>query len=92
MQAHTLEHKLAHALSACYAVGAFIQQNQGKTEGFAKFAEQLLEYHPGINAIYLAPGGITQLVVPASLSSVGLGIDLIHDNSRKTEALLATPE
>ncbi|WP_428718784.1 bifunctional diguanylate cyclase/phosphodiesterase [Undibacterium curvum] len=89
MQAHTLEHKLAHALSACYAVGAFIQQNQGKTEGFAKFAEQLLEYHPGINAIYLAPGGITQLVVPASLSSVGLGIDLIHDNSRKTEALLA---
>ena len=89
LQVHTIEDKLAHALSATYAVASLVKDHQGKVDNFDSFATHLLEYHPGISALYLAPGGVTSNVVPAYWSKYGLGINLLTDPSRKTEALLA---
>ena len=89
LQVHTIEDKLAHALSATYAVASLVKDHEGKVDNFDSFATHLLEYHPGISALYLAPGGVTSNVVPAYWSKYGLGINLLTDPSRKTEALLA---
>ncbi|MFZ6754507.1 bifunctional diguanylate cyclase/phosphodiesterase [Undibacterium sp. Dicai25W] len=89
LQIHTIEDKLAHALSATYAVASLVKDRKGKVDDFDSFADHLLEYHPGISALYLAPDGITTNVVPAYWRKYGLGINLLTDPSRKTEALLA---
>ena len=89
MQMHAIGDKIERAISATYAVASLVKDRNGKIDNFDTFANHLLEYHPGISALYLAPDGITTEVVPHEWRKVGLGINLFTDSNRKTEALLA---
>ena len=89
MQMHAIGDKIGHAISATYAVAALIKERDGQVDNFDAFASHLLAYHPGISALYLAPDGITSAVVPGEWRKIGLGINLLTDPKRKTEALLA---
>lgn len=89
MQTHALEHKIRQALSATYAIASLIKENQGNVTNFESYANHLLDYHPGISALYIAPDGITSQVVPAEWRKKGLGINLFEDPVRKAEAILA---
>ncbi|MBC3871795.1 bifunctional diguanylate cyclase/phosphodiesterase [Undibacterium oligocarboniphilum] len=89
VHAHAIEHKIGQALSAAYAVAALIKDTQGQITNFETFATQLLEFHPAISAIYLAPDAITRQVVPPPWREKGLGVNLLTDPERKTETILA---
>ncbi|MBI3283411.1 MAG: EAL domain-containing protein [Burkholderiales bacterium] len=89
MHAHTLRRNIEQALSASYALAALVQDGKGDIKNFNSFATQMLNYHPGIAALYLAPDGVTKEVVPVEWRQKGLGIDLLSDPTKKAEAILA---
>ncbi|MFZ6850068.1 bifunctional diguanylate cyclase/phosphodiesterase [Undibacterium sp. RuRC25W] len=89
IQVREIEDKLAHALSATYAVASLIKDHNGNVDNFESFGNHLLSYHSSIAALYLAPNGITSKVVPTVWRKFGLGIDLFNDPERKTEAIIA---
>ncbi|MFZ6746015.1 EAL domain-containing protein [Undibacterium sp. JH2W] len=88
-QAASLQNNIYSALSASYALAAMVADSDGRVRHFGRFADKILQYHPQIAALYLAPDGITSEVAPIEWRNNGLGIDLLSDPVRKTEAQLA---
>lgn len=88
-QANALQNNMHKAISSTYALAGMVADNSGRIRNFERFADKILQYHPQIAALYLAPQGITTEVAPAEWRDHGLGINLLTDPVRKTEALLA---
>ncbi|WP_162058482.1 EAL domain-containing protein [Undibacterium sp. KW1] len=88
-QAVNLQNNMYSALSASYALAAMVADGNGRVRHFGRFADKILQYHPQIAALYLAPDGVTSEVAPVEWSNKGLGIDLLADPIRKAEAQLA---
>lgn len=88
-QANVLQTNMHKALSATYALAAMVADSNGRVRHFGRFADKILQYHPQITALYLAPDGITSDVAPTDWRADGIGIDLLTDPIRKTEAQLA---
>jgi sensor domain CHASE-containing protein len=89
MQSHALESRIRENLAVSYAVAAHIKEKHGEAAQFQQFANALIPFYPGVAAIYLAPGGITSVVIPKEQGEVGLGLNLLTNPKHETESRIA---
>ncbi|WP_129126791.1 response regulator [Geomonas oryzae] len=87
--AHGIRDNLNRALSSTYALAALIRQGDGEISNFPQIAREMLELYPGTSALQLAPRGIISQVVPLTGNEKAIGHNLLADNRRNKEALLA---
>lgn len=89
MQSHALESRIRENLAVSYAVAAHIKEKHGEAAQFQQFANALIPFYPGVAAIYLAPGGITSVVIPKERGDAGLGLNLLTNPNHQTESRIA---
>ncbi|MBJ6800339.1 response regulator [Geomonas propionica] len=87
--AYGIRDNLNRALSSTYALAALIRQDNGVIKNFPQLAREMLQLYPGISALQLAPSGIITEVVPLQGNEKAIGHNLLADNRRNKEALLA---
>lgn len=84
-----IDQHLAQNLSATYALAALIRQGRGRVESFDAIASEFLSLHPGVSALQLAPDGVIRQSVPLVGNEKAIGHNLLTDERRNKEALLA---
>ncbi|CRI64535.1 Diguanylate cyclase/phosphodiesterase with PAS/PAC sensor(S) (modular protein) [Thiocapsa sp. KS1] len=87
--AHTIAATIDRALSATHALAALVQQGQGRISDFQEIGEAMLPHYPGVDALFLAPGGVIQEGVPLAENEAVIGLDLLNDPLRGPDARLA---
>uniref|UniRef100_C6E2J0 histidine kinase n=1 Tax=Geobacter sp. (strain M21) TaxID=443144 RepID=C6E2J0_GEOSM len=87
--AQDIQNNLNLSLSSTYALAAVIRQGHGKIENFPKLAREMLELYHGISCLQLAPDGIIRQAVPLAGNEKAIGHNLLEDNKRNKEAILA---
>lgn len=90
-QAALISQRLDAALSASYALGASLRQNNFKVnpKEFERLATELLRYHSGISSLQYAPDGVTTHIVPMAGNEKAVGNNLMLREDRNREALIA---
>lgn len=87
---HAIEQQFHAAISATYALAAFLRHNQGDLAQFEAIAGEILAYHRGIiKNLQLAPRGVVSRIHPLAGQEKAIGHDLFKDPKRRDEALLA---
>lgn len=76
-------------ISAAYILGSIVKQNNGSTDNFDTYAHDIYRSIGHIDNLQLAPNGVIEKIYPLKGHEQALGHDLIHDDKRKKEALLA---
>lgn len=87
--ARQIEQHLTQNLSSTYALAALVRQGDGRVPEFAEIAQEFLTLHPGTSALQLAPGGIIHDIEPLAGNEKAVGHNLLADEKRNKEALLA---
>jgi signal transduction histidine kinase/DNA-binding response OmpR family regulator/sensor domain CHASE-containing protein len=86
-QAASLERQLEHTFAATYALAAWVRRHQD-IDDFDSIAVEILKSYGGsISRIGLAPGGVVRHIYPLTGQEQVIGLDLLHDPQRHTEAL-----
>ena len=75
---HGFEIQLRSALSATSVLAAALRQS-GRPERMDPLATALLDLHPAIASLQLAPKGIVVHAYPRGTAEATLGLDLLHD-------------
>jgi signal transduction histidine kinase/CheY-like chemotaxis protein len=75
---HGFEIQLRSALSATRVLAAALRQS-GRPERMDRLATALLDLHPAIASLQLAPKGIVVHAYPRGTAEATLGLDLLHD-------------
>jgi len=84
-----IQERIDRSLSASFALAAVVRQGNGNVTGFHQLARQMLDVYGGISALQLAPNGIITQIVPMEGNEKAIGHNLLTDNARNKEALLA---
>lgn len=88
-QASAIERRLSRSLSATRILAQEVQQHGGLFEGFEAYAQEVIDSIGGISNLQLAPNGVIQLIHPLKGNEKAIGHDILKDDRRKKEALLA---
>ncbi len=88
-EATTIERRLSRSLSATDILAIEIKQNNGKFTDFNTYAQAVIDSIGGVSNLQLAPNGIISQVYPLAGSKKAIGHDILHDKSRRNEAMLA---
>lgn len=91
-QASSIERRLSRSLSATRILAQEVQQNGGLFEGFEAYAEEIIRSTEGISNLQLAPDGVIKLIHPLKGNERAIGHDILKDDRRKHEALMALQE
>jgi GAF domain-containing protein/CheY-like chemotaxis protein/sensor domain CHASE-containing protein len=86
--AHTLQRQLDRALSSTFALAVLLRQGRG-IEDFDALATELLRRYAGVSSLALAPLGAVRQIYPLVGNESVIGLNLLHDPQRRTEALAA---
>ena len=84
-----LTRHLDKTLSAAYILGSIVKQNNGNTDNFETYARDIYESIGNIDNLQLAPNGVIKAIYPLAGHEKALGHDIINDDARNKEALLA---
>ncbi|OED41985.1 hypothetical protein AB833_08320 [Chromatiales bacterium (ex Bugula neritina AB1)] len=84
-----LERALMHSLASTYVLAKEIKDNNGVIVDFEKSASTVLQMIPGAKNLQLAPNGVLEYVYPMAGSEKAIGHDLLRDQNRSAEALMA---
>jgi PAS domain S-box-containing protein len=84
-----IQEHLYRSLSATYALAAVIRQSGGDTANFRQLAHEMLQLYPGVSTLMVAPQGIIAQAVPLEGNERAIGHNILQDNKRNKEALLA---
>lgn len=76
-------------ISAAYILGSIVKQNKGSTTSFNAYAHDIYKSIGHIDNIQLAPNGIIKNIYPLEGHEKALNHNLLKDDNRKEEALLA---
>jgi signal transduction histidine kinase len=82
-----LQQYLNRALSPAYSLAAFLKQYNGEIRNFDSLAADLIELHPGIDGLGIAPNAIVTDVYPRERNEAAIGHDLLADPTRREEML-----
>lgn len=86
--ASRLHKHIDQSMALAYPIAAAIETGMD-IKDFTFIADKLIEHHPLIHEIALAPGGIITHIVPVKGNEQALGLDLLRHPEQKAEALLA---
>jgi len=87
--ADAIRHANESSFATTYALAALVRQGNGTIPHFHDVASQMLLLYPGVDSLQLAPGGVVQQIEPLSGNEKAIGHDLINDETRSVEAILA---
>ncbi|MCC5467138.1 CHASE domain-containing protein [Pelosinus baikalensis] len=87
--ADAIRHANESSFAITYALAALVRQGKGTIPHFHDVASQMLLLYPGVDSLQLAPGGVVQQIEPLSGNEKAIGHDLINDETRSVEAILA---
>ncbi len=91
-QAATIERRLAQALSSTRIMAVEVKQQHGMIHDFDSYAAEVLLSVGGVSNLQLAPGGVIEKIYPLKGNEKALGHNILKDDSRRQEALLAIEE
>ena len=87
--ANAVQVSIERALSATYAVSAFIRQGKGNIQNFEDLAAAMLPLYPGISSLALSPDGVVRYVAPLAGNERSIGFDQLNDTRQGREARMA---
>jgi len=76
-------------LSATYILESLIQRDNGKLQEFDSLAKNIIDSLGGISNLQLAPNGVIEKIYPLTGNEKALGHNILRDDRRRAEALLA---
>lgn len=88
-EAITIERRLSRSLSATDILAIEIKQNNGNFTDFDTYAQAVIDSMGGISNLQLAPNGIISQIHPLLGSEKAIGHNILRDDSRRNEAMLA---
>ena len=88
-QASSIERRLSRSLSATYILAQEIRRNGGEFKDFDKYASEVIQTLGGISNLQLAPKGIIKHIHPLRGNEKAIGHNLLKDDARSKDALLA---
>jgi len=88
-EAITIERRLSLSLSATNILAIEIKQNNGNFIDFNTYAQAVIDSMGGISNLQLAPNGIISNIHPLLGNEKAIGHNILHDSSRRNEAMLA---
>lgn len=88
-EATTIERRLSRSLSSTNILAIEIKQNNGNFIDFNTYAQAVIDSIGGISNLQLAPNGIISQIHPLLGNEKAIGHDILHDDSRRNEAILA---
>ncbi|MCP4586898.1 EAL domain-containing protein [Pseudoalteromonas sp.] len=91
-EAATIERRLERSLSSTRILAQEIRQNHGLFDGFEEYADEVIATIGGISNLQLAPDGIIKFIHPLKGNEKAIGHNILKDDKRKKEALLALRE
>ncbi|WP_415902113.1 EAL domain-containing protein [Neptuniibacter sp. QD29_5] len=91
-QASAIERRLSRSLSSTRILAQEIQQNGGLFDGFEEYADEVINSIGGISNLQLAPDGVIQFIHPLAGNEKAIGHNILKDDRRKKEALMALQE
>ncbi len=83
-----IDQSLKYSYSAALSLALQIDED-GNIEDFEKFASQLVDGNPNIDAIQIVPKGVITKVYPLENNEKALGYNILADKSRNAEAIKA---
>lgn len=91
-QSSAIERRLSRSLSATRILAQGVRENNGLINNFEDYAEAVLKSVGGISNLQLAPDGIIRFIHPLKGNENALGHNILQDDRRRKEALLAVKE
>jgi diguanylate cyclase (GGDEF)-like protein len=88
-EAITIERRLSRSLSATNILSIEIKQNSGNFTDFDTYAQAVIDSMGGISNLQLAPNGIISQIYPLVGNEKAIGHNILRDDSRRNEAMLA---
>lgn len=80
---------LNRSLSATYALAAVLRPGMRRIENFDAVAADMLKHYADVASLQLAPNGIVTYVMPLKGNEKAVGHNLLVDEKRNKEAILA---
>lgn len=91
-QASAIERRLAHSLSATRILAQGVRQQNGIITQFDTYADEVITAVGGVSNLQLAPDGIISHIFPLEGNEKAIGHNILKDDHRLKEALLAISE
>ncbi|QIR15509.1 CHASE domain-containing protein [Shewanella aestuarii] len=91
-QTQAIERRLGQSLSSTKILAQEVRQNRGLFPDFEEYAQEVMDTVGGISNLQLAPNGIIHSIHPIDGNEKAIGHDILKDDSRRKEALLALHE
>lgn len=88
-QAGFIERRLTQSLSSTRILSQEVHQQGGVFDDFESYADEIIESVGGISNLQLAPDGIIQFIHPLSGNERAIGHNILKDDHRRKEALMA---
>lgn len=87
--ASSIERRLSGSFSSTFILAQEVKRSQGKFIEFDKYAAEVIQTLGDISNLQLAPNGIIQQIYPLAGNEKAIGHNLLKDDARAKEALLA---
>lgn len=84
-EARSLENLLEPAIAAAYSFGALLERSDD-TQGLEEYAQRVMQRWPIIARIVIAPGGIVTTAFPEGSADKTIGLNLLTDPIRGSDA------
>ncbi len=85
-QASAIQRHLDRTLSSTLILASLIRQS-GRIDQFEALAADMVKSYDGLSSLLVAPHGVVQQGYPLKSNSRAIGIDILNDPTRRTEAL-----
>lgn len=84
-----IRYALLGKLSTVHTLDLLLRLGHGSINNFDDVAREILEMHPTLRNVSLAPGGVVSQIAPLETNRAAIGHDLLNDPARSEEAVLA---
>lgn len=91
-QASALERRISRSLAATYILAQEVRKNHGDFAHFEAYADEVLQAIGGISNLQLAPNGVISKIHPLKGNEKAIGHNILQDDRRRYEAILAVKE
>lgn len=88
-EAAGIERRLYHALSSTYILAQEVRTTGGHFPHFNRYAHDVIRWVGGVSNVQLAPNGVISHIYPLEGNEKAIGHDILVDDSRREEAILA---